>query len=142
MCTCLLFVDTTIGFTALLTSALSNHNQKHVIYDVVETNEGSGYNTSTGLFTAPVAGTYVFIWHAMTYAHATGFKTCYLYLHKNYKLLYFTAFADSVGRNGGNDAASNSAVLTLNAGDTVGIRTAECGNLYRRPYTSFSGFKL
>ena len=59
--------DKTIGFSAYITSPLANHNQKTVIYNTAETNKGSGYSTATGIFTVPVAGTYVFIWHAMTH---------------------------------------------------------------------------
>ena len=120
-CVCFILADTTIGFTALLTSVLSNHHNKPVIYDVIETNEGSGYNTLTGIFTASVEGTYVFMWHAVTDTRGIGF--CLLYLYRNGARLQLTANADSRTRTDGTDNASNSAVLTLNTGDTVGIRT-------------------
>ena len=137
---CFILADATIGFIAHLTSPLSTHHDKPVIYDAVETNEGSGYNTSTGLFTAPVAGTYVFMWHAMTLNIGSGY--CVLILYRNDALLKFRAEADSRMRTGGNDAASSSAILTMNNGDTVGIKTGTCGYLFGRQWTSFSGFKI
>ena len=122
-----------------MTVGPTNYNSKPVVYGNVETNMGSGYNKSTGLFTAPVAGTYVFIWHVMTYKTGSGY--CYLYLYRNGAQLQFTAYADVRGRTDGNDAGSNSAILNLNTGDTVGIRTyGGCGYLYGSEYTSFSGF--
>ena len=125
---------------AFLTLHLSNHNHKQVVYDNVETNLGSCYNTTTGLFTVPVDGTYVFIWHAVADTDGSGY--CHLLLYRNGAQRQITAFADSRGSSGGTDAASNSAVLTLNTGDTVGIRTGDCGYLYGREFTSFSGFKI
>ena len=32
-----------------------------VIYDEILTNEGDGYDDRTGVFTCPVAGTYIFV---------------------------------------------------------------------------------
>ena len=32
-----------------------------VIYDEVLTNEGNGYDDKTGVFTCPLAGTYIFV---------------------------------------------------------------------------------
>ena len=34
---------------------------KTIVFAIAETNEGSGYNTSTGIFTAPIGGLYQFI---------------------------------------------------------------------------------
>ena len=64
------------------------------------------------------------------------------FLYRNGVRLQITAEADSRGRADGYDAASNSAVLVLVVGDTVGIRTGGCGHLFSRPWTSFSGFKI
>ena len=112
-----------------------------MIYDEVETNKGSGYDATTGIFTAPVEGTYVFIWQVVTQNSGIGY--CDLDLYKNGSRHLIMSRADSRGRVGGtSDAASNSAVLTLNTGDTVGIRAGSCDYVYGRPYTSFSGFKI
>ena len=140
-CVCYTFADTPIAFTAQHTSSRSHYSER-VKYDKVETNDGSGYNASTGIFTAPVAGTYMFLWHVMTTSdNARGY--CYQYLYKNGAQLQFLAVADAQGNTDRSDAASNSAVLTLNTGDTVSIRVhGSCGYLYGRQYTFFSGFRI
>ena len=127
-----------IAFTASLASTLSDHHQKPVIYSTVQTNIGSGYSATTGVFTAPMAGTYVFVWHGVI--HKSSY--CELNLYKNGNGLQFWAVADSRGVADATDSGSNSAVLTLNTGDTVGIRTVTCGYLYPLPFTTFSGFKI
>ena len=133
--------DKTIGFSAYRTSSLTNYHQKTVIYNTAQTNKGSGYNTATGIFTAPVAGTYVFIWHAMTKHKSIGYF-CQLYLCRNGVRLNFAAHADGNETTGGTDSGSNSVVLSLSIGDTVFIKTASCYYLYSEPFTSFSGFKI
>ena len=138
---CYILTDETVAFSAYLVSGISNHHNKSVIYNAVETNKGSGYSTSTGLFTVPVDGTYVFIWNSMTFN--TGYGYCEIYLYKNGALLDFIIVqADSRGRTGGTDSASNSIVLSLNTGVKVGTRTTTCNYLYGRPHTFFSGFKI
>lgn len=38
------------------------HPDRTFVFDTVRTNVGSGYSNSSGLFTAPHAGTFVFAW--------------------------------------------------------------------------------
>ena len=121
-------------------SYLEDHNYRQVIYDSIKTNKGSGYSSSTGIFTAPMEGTYVFIWNAMTYH--TGNYYCELYLYRNSIRQRFQANADARGRTDGHDNGSNCVLLSLNVGDRVGIRTKNCNYLYPEPNTSFSGFKI
>ncbi|WAR01433.1 hypothetical protein MAR_007991 [Mya arenaria] len=37
-------------------------NHQTIVFDVVTTNIGNGYNRIDGIFTAPIGGTYVFTW--------------------------------------------------------------------------------
>ena len=122
-----------------LTSTLNNYDHGQVKYNVVQTNIGSGYNKDTGIFTAPKDGAYVFIWYSFTFKSDSA---CELYLYRNGAKLSFSAYADTRGKPTGFDSASNSVILSLTIGDTVGIRTAYCAELLPTPETSFSGFKI
>ena len=87
-----------------------------------------------------MAGTYVFMWQAMTKHSGNNF--CGLFLIRNGARLH-EAYADTNGMtNSGVDSSSNTAVLDLSKGDTVGIKTSLCYYLFGYPYTSFSGFKI
>jgi hypothetical protein len=45
-----------------------------VIYDKAITNLGNGYDATTGTFTAPVEGTYVFHFHALSHSDEVTIK--------------------------------------------------------------------
>ena len=48
-------------------------SQGTIVYDVVNTNIGNAYDPRSGLFTAPVSGTYVFFTNCMaTYSTSEG----------------------------------------------------------------------
>lgn len=54
--------NSTTQFVATLSSAASNVTGDGTVYTCVwDTSSGSGYNTSTGIFTAPQTGDYLFI---------------------------------------------------------------------------------
>jgi len=46
--------------------------QGDIVFNNVQTNVGNGYNNSNGRFTAPVAGTYFFTFHAITASSGTA----------------------------------------------------------------------
>ena len=53
------------------TSSGDESIQGDIVFNQVQTNVGSAYNNSNGRFTAPVAGTYFFTFHAITASSGT-----------------------------------------------------------------------
>lgn len=57
-----------VGFSAVMTINASISDGSAVIYDTAITNIGNTYDTTSGTFTAPLEGTYVFHFHALSHA--------------------------------------------------------------------------
>ncbi|KAK3085725.1 hypothetical protein FSP39_007849 [Pinctada imbricata] len=116
---------------------------KVLVYDRVNSNEGNGYDTSSGKFTAPRGGPYVFTWTALTQDQ----YSLNVNLYVNGKNIG-TAQAD--GAPGPqNSSGSNTVVLTLNEGDVVTLRVEnwnaqEDRQFYGRPtsVSTFAGWTL
>lgn len=62
--------NTAVGFTACLSTSgdVFHQGDQTIIFDKVFTNVGQGYNSHTGIFTAPRRGLYVFHLAAMSRA--------------------------------------------------------------------------
>ena len=140
ICVRVFFSDKTIAFSAVLSHSFRTHNHKPVVYDDVRTNKGLSYDAASGIFTAPEEGTFVIIWHTITFN--TGSGHCYLWLYKNGVKFYSMITADAQDNTRDYTSASMSAILALEVGDTLGIRTDECNYLGGFGGTSFSGFRI
>ncbi|XP_052709148.1 uncharacterized protein LOC128183947 [Crassostrea angulata] len=127
-------VSKRVGFTATISSASSTWNSATLVFPVVITNVGNGYNPSTGVFTAPTAGEYVFFVNVQSY---------------NTQTIYVDVVLNGVTKvrtmaHGGSDyyeAGPNLVVLTLQKGDRVWVkRYSGQGYYIDGPITTFSGF--
>jgi hypothetical protein len=106
----------------------------------VKVNTGSHYSTSTGKFTAPVAGTYLFNWHILSNGNQ-GYH--YGYLEKNGNIYVYAQQYNSTGVTTGS-TTGGSAVISLAANDTVGYYHygGSYTPAYNGDYSVFSGLLL
>lgn len=123
-----------VAFTAAVTSSSTTWNSGTLIFNVVITNAGNGYNPSTGVFTSPIGGTYVFYVSAVEYS-------------KQYLRIDIVLNSVSKVRAIGVDSASyqtgtNMVVLNLQKGDSVWVRYVSGTGYYTEsvPTTTLSGF--
>lgn len=115
-------------------------DQRTMVYDVVKTNNGNGYNPSTGVFIAPETGVYVFTW---TIREASN---CY---HST-QLMVNTAEIGIIHLHSvvdGDFTGTGVVVTHVNAGDDVYVRTHESWNhcfivSNGAGKSSFAGWKL
>jgi hypothetical protein len=117
----------------------SNHHS--LIFDVVKTNLGGGYNKYSGMFTAPNSGVYVFTW--TIYSYVLGRTQFQIYVNDDVVDSTFGE-TDDIGDS---DSDSGTMVVSLNAHDNVYIRSAVActTNIMSMSYntrTSFAGWKL
>nr|KAG5709826.1 hypothetical protein BaRGS_032650 [Batillaria attramentaria] len=109
---------------------------EHVVYDRIFSNIGSAYSSTTGVFTCPQSGLYVFQIHSL----ARSGSNLYLKLYHNYQYVL------SVWGHTDNDfaAAGNSCILQLTKGDEVYVAAGQDDvQLYGDPtevYATFSGY--
>lgn len=131
-------VSKRIGFTASISSTSTSWSSGTLVFPLVITNIGNGYNPSTGVFTAPIAGEYVFFVNVQSY-HT---QTIYVDVVLN-GVTKVRTMAYSSGSNDYYDAGPNLVVLSLQKGERVWIkRHSGQGYYIDGPITTFSGFLL
>ncbi|XP_061182709.1 caprin-2-like [Saccostrea echinata] len=125
-----------VGFTVGMTSRHSTWAGSTLVFPHVVFNNGNGYNPSTGIFTSPTAGTYVFFVNINT----DGANYIYLDIVLNGSSKVRTMSYNSATYMTG----TNMAVLQLFKGDTVWIKRNVGKSYYSEgvPITTFSGFLL
>ncbi|XP_076088722.1 complement C1q tumor necrosis factor-related protein 3-like [Mytilus galloprovincialis] len=129
-----------VAFMVKTISALINIPAKStVVYHTVVTNIGNGYDKSTGIFTAPSNGIYIFSWTVLTHNHK--YFVTYLALNGNVIIKNYTG-ANSVADH---ISSSQNAVLEIKKDDKVFVKVLEgyTGQyMIGNHYSSFSGYKL
>ena len=107
----------------------------------IDHNEGGGYDASTGVFTAPCAGTYIFLAAIQGYGRQAGDDTAFVALMQDsLERQWVLTEADRKDRKDDFDSTSLQAVLRLAAGSQVWLMTyGDQIRLYGDYYTTFSG---
>ena len=128
--------DTPVGFTAGMTSNSRTWEGDILVFPHVITNKGQGYSSSSGKFTAPRDGTYVFTVTAVSYS------SNYLKLdivHDGVRKVRTLSHGSASFQTG-----TNLVVLELDRGDAVWVmrETGQGYHSYSVPVTTFSGFIL
>ena len=105
-----------MGFTAAVTKASTTWNSGILIFNVAISNIGDGYNQSIGVFTVPIAGTYVFYASANEYASQEIGLDITLKSVSKVRLVGYSSAAHQTG--------TNMVVLTFQRGDRVWVKHA------------------
>ncbi|XP_061176306.1 uncharacterized protein LOC133185222 [Saccostrea echinata] len=131
------------SFYAMLTSTVPiRGSNQTIIYDKTGTNNGNAYNTSTGIFTVPETGTYVFTWTAFSYVEE------YVRLEIVVGGTIYGGTLSDTQETSDADTETAIVVVNANAGDEVFIRSQSedpgHGHLYveHECTSTFSGWKI
>nr|QBA18411.1 type 2 C1q domain-containing protein 4 isoform 2 [Littorina littorea] len=123
-----------VGFTARFLNddgaGIPVGNRATLRFDDVVFNAGNGYDPHTGIFTAPVAGTYAFFFNLMAFVYGK------VEILKNGK------YIDYVWANSNNDQGASQLLVHLEDGGKVWVRQLDIHSLRGGPYTIFTGYLL
>ncbi|XP_069120445.1 complement C1q-like protein 2 [Argopecten irradians] len=129
--------DNSIGFSTSLSTTKALGLNQIVVFDTIITNDGNGYDTREGHFTAPVPGLYAFSVTAMCYGSDSHLHVAIV--KDNQKIAYIFA-------NGNNyDNGSKLVVVRLQAGQMVWVEhfsEASGTKINGDAYSTFSGFLI
>ena len=135
---CLLLLDgkQQVAFTAGVTPSSTTWSSGTLIFNKVLSNFGNGYNKSTGVFTAPMAGTYVFYFAAVEYKSQDLGLDIVLNSVSKVRLIGCNRAAFQTG--------TNMVVLTLKRQDKVWVKHSFGKGYYTDsvPLVTFTGFRL
>uniref|UniRef100_UPI003AABB66A cerebellin-3-like n=1 Tax=Centroberyx gerrardi TaxID=166262 RepID=UPI003AABB66A len=111
-----------------------------LIYSKVFTNTGQAYNSTTGVFTAPVGGVYYFRFTAVGY-YTTSWTGVKLYRNDTYLMWNAERPTDNEDTH---TYISNALVLELQPGDAVYMNLPAGQMIYddQNSFSTFSGFLL
>ena len=130
-----------VAFTAGIPSSDSNWTGSTLVFPDVIYSEGKGYDSNTGVFTAPTEGTYLF------YISIQSAYQKYIYLDivlngssKVRSLAYYTS-GSTIGIH---QTGTNLVILYLTVGDRVWVKRTSGTGYYSHSYhvCTFSGIRL
>lgn len=107
-----------------------------MVYNKIISNIGNGYNANTGVFTAPVGGTYVFYIAAVEYEKQDLGLDIVLNNKSKVRLIGNNQAAYQTG--------TNMVVLSLGKGDEVWVKRSYGKGFHSHgvPLTTFTGFLI
>nr|XP_022307699.1 complement C1q-like protein 2 [Crassostrea virginica] len=128
--------DTPVAFTAGITSSSDSWSGDILVFPHVITNKGQGYDNSTGKFTAPRDGTYIFTLTAVSYNDNVINLDI---VHDGVRKVRTDSTGFSRYQTG-----TNLVVLELDRGDAVWVKRYNGQGYWTHsvPLTTFSGFLL
>ncbi|OWF56006.1 Complement C1q subcomponent subunit B [Mizuhopecten yessoensis] len=129
-----------VAFSVALQNNINVHDHETMVFGHVILDEGSGYKSGDGIYTAPQSGVYVFTWSITAGTHSGG--------HDVYTNLVVNGTpvggidSDSDASNSG---SSTGVVVTyVDYGDHIFIRTGSTGSIIssQSAKSTFSGWLL
>ncbi|XP_062575479.1 complement C1q tumor necrosis factor-related protein 3-like [Saccostrea cucullata] len=127
----------TIAFEASLNSSLSSiKSGERVIFSTLDENNGNGYDASSGIFTVPGSGVYVFVWSVVSTEYR--FSTTALIVNGKQRAVH-----ECNSTKAKNDSCTRTTVVTLAVGDKVWIECVkDNSSIDDYKSSSFAGFRL
>lgn len=102
------------AFNAKRTSSQSISGTTTLVFNEIRSNQSNSYNSSNGIFTAPVAGQYIFTFKSLFYDFRTGeYLDLYSYVNSSIRNRY-----EQTGNDGGHTQIDYTEVVYLSANDT------------------------
>ncbi|VDI27985.1 Hypothetical predicted protein [Mytilus galloprovincialis] len=106
--------STVIAFYTFMSKHIRNPGVgRRLVFDVVKTSKGGGYNSHTGVFTCPKTGIYVFVWVVRV---NSGYYPFDLMINNS---VYGTTYLNNVNRD---SSVSGTVVAHVSKGDSVYVR--------------------
>ena len=106
------------------------------VYPTADVNIGNCYSTSTGKFTAPVAGTYYFSSTMLSNVNTR----LYFHLRKNDAVITGT-YIETLSNSGEYQSATSDCVITLAVNDLLHVQVTN-NDAYGSQYANFKGFLI
>jgi hypothetical protein len=137
-------VASTPNFLATLSSPITNVTGDGTVYTAIwdTLSSGSGYNTSTGVFTAPISGDYLFLIMMYITNLSVSFNLCQSSLVTTFGTFQFVECNPGSGRNPSNQliAPPGSIVVPMNVGDTASVTLKVSGSTKTVSFGTLSTF--
>ncbi|XP_062579298.1 uncharacterized protein LOC134241252 isoform X2 [Saccostrea cucullata] len=120
---------------SMTTSDTSTTSGRRLVFPHIILNEGNGYNSNDGVFTAPVNGIYLF--YSSLTSYSTDYCSCYIVRNGSIKVRLYTGAAHD-------QSVSNMVLLLLQKNDRIWLKMAAGTRIYSNENSpsTFSGYLI